>query len=108
MLSDQIEVRLFGSKDLDKNDSAESALAPGRPGNGQLRLLLPAQHLFPLLVRAPQFPFREAPLHSCNLCVWELATPFGGHVRGSGHLLKPNPRTASGEALSWLGLLGVM
>ena len=108
MVSDKIDLCLFGSRDLDKNDLAESTLAPGRPGNGQLRMLLPAQHLFPFLVRAPQFPFREALLHSCNLCVWELATPFRGHVRGSGHPLKPNPRTASGEALSWLGLLWVM
>lgn len=108
MVSDQIDVCLFGSRDLDKSDLAESTLALGWPGNGQLRMLLPAQHLFPLLVRAPQFPFREALLHSCNLCVWELATPFGGHARGSGHLLKTNPRTAPWEARSWFGLLGIM
>lgn len=48
MVSDQIDVCLFGSRDLDKSDLAESTLAPGWLGNGQLRMLLSAWHLFPL------------------------------------------------------------
>lgn len=66
MLSDQMDACLFGSRDLAKNDLAESTLAPRPLGNVQLRMLLPGQCLFPLLVRAPRFPFREALVHSCK------------------------------------------
>lgn len=75
MVSDEMDACLFGSRDLAQNNVAKSTLAPCRQSNGQLRMLLPAQHLFPLLVRTPQFPFREPLLHPLSLCERELA-PF--------------------------------